>query len=156
MGERCGGPPGKQTPTGPPVLAAHPGGHHIPAMPTRLLPRFLTGCAVVLGVITLSFILLHLAPGDPAAQLAGPAATPAQVEALRVELGLDRSAPVQFVSWLGRAVRGDWGVSLATGRPVAGMLGDAWPATALLVTLSLGLSYLLGVAIALLQATPSR
>jgi peptide/nickel transport system permease protein len=125
-------------------------------MPRRLLPRLLTGCAVVLGVITLSFFLLHLAPGDPAAQLAGPAATPAQVEALRVELGLDRAAPVQFVSWLGRAVRGDWGVSLATGRPVAGMLGDAWPATALLVTLSLGLSYLIGIGIALLQATGTR
>ena len=125
-------------------------------MPARLLPRLLTGCAVILGVVTLSFILLHLAPGDPAAQLAGPAATPAQVEALRVQLGLDRAAPVQFVGWLSRAVRGDWGVSLATGQPVAGMLGEAWPATALLVTLSLGLSYLLGIGIALVQATGTR
>ncbi|MEO8636737.1 MAG: ABC transporter permease [Gemmatimonadales bacterium] len=125
-------------------------------MPARLLPRLLAGCAVVLGVVTLSFVLLHLAPGDPAAQLAGPAATPAQVEALRVQLGLDRAAPVQFVSWLSRAVRGDWGVSLATGRPVARMLREAWPATALLVGLSLGLSYLVGIGIALRQATGPR
>ena len=125
-------------------------------MSARLLPRLVTGCAVVLGVVTLSFILLHLAPGDPAAQLTGPAATPAQVDALRVQLGLDRAAPVQFVGWLGRAVRGDWGVSLETGRPVSTMLREAWPATALLVSLSLALSYLLGIGIALRQATGSR
>ncbi|HMV32400.1 MAG TPA: ABC transporter permease, partial [Gemmatimonadales bacterium] len=59
--------------------------------------------------------------------------------------------PVQFGEWVSRAARGDWGVSLSTGRPVARMLGEAWPATALLVTLSLVLSYLGGIGIGLWQ-----
>jgi peptide/nickel transport system permease protein len=63
---------------------------------------------------------------------------------------------VQFAEWLGRTLRGDWGVSLATGRPVGSMLAGAWPWTALLVILSLGASYLLGLGVALIQAVARR
>lgn len=117
----------------------------------HLAVRVVAGLAVVAGVVALTFLLLHLAPGDPASHLAGPTASAEQLAALRTELGLDRPLPVRFGSWLGRAVRGDWGVSLATGRPVRRMLADAWPATATLVLLSLTASYLLGILIALLQ-----
>lgn len=125
-------------------------------MLSRAVWRLLSGLAVVFGVVLLTFVLLHLAPGDPAAHLAGPAATPAELAALRNRLGLDQPLPVQFTEWLGRTVRGDWGTSLATGRPVAAMLGEAWPWTALLVSLSLGLSYLLGIVVALLQVQSKR
>ncbi len=116
-----------------------------------LLRRLAVGALVTLGVVTLTFLLLHLAPGDPAVHLAGPAATPDQVAATRTALGLDQPLPARFAHWLGRAVRGDWGHSLATGRPVTAMLGEAWPATAILVLLSLILSYLLGIVIGLVQ-----
>lgn len=153
MAERCASPGGKQTPVRMlQPLAAIRGRAHIPAMLSRLLGRLLAGLAVLLGVVTLTFVLLHLAPGDPVVHLAGPEATPAQLEAVRHQLGLDRPLPLQFVDWLGRAARGDWGTSLATGRPASRMLGDAWPATALLVLLSLGCSYLLGIVVGLLQA----
>jgi len=125
-------------------------------MLARLVPRVLAGLAVLFGVVTLTFLLLHLAPGDPAQQLAGPAATADQVAVLRASLGLDQPLPVQFLQWLGRAVRGDWGTSLATGRPVAAMLGEAWPATALLMGLSLIASYLLGIGLALWQVRMRR
>ncbi len=125
-------------------------------MLSRAVGRLLSGSAVVLGVVCLTFVLLHLAPGDPARHLAGPAATEAQLVALRDRLGLDHSLPTQFAEWLGRAVQGDWGVSLATGQPVGAMLRDAWPWTALLVSLSLGTSYLLGIGIALIQARARR
>lgn len=125
-------------------------------MPYRLLGRLLGGTAVILGVVALTFVLLHLAPGDPAVHLAGPAATAEQLQALRVELGLDRPLPIQFVDWLGRTLGGDWGTSLATGRPVLGMLSEAWPATALLVLASLAASYLAGIGIGLWQARASR
>lgn len=125
-------------------------------MPARLLTRLLAGAGVVLGVVTLTFVLLHLAPGDPAAHLAGPAATPDQVAALRHELGLDHPLWRQFGEWLLRAVRGDWGRSVATGRPVARMLLEAWPATALLVLTSLGASYLLGILLGLWQVQSRR
>jgi peptide/nickel transport system permease protein len=117
-----------------------------------LARRAISGFGVVLGVVTLMFALLRLAPGDPALLLVGPAATAEQVAAQRHALGLDRPIPAQYASWLGRFARGDWGTSIATGRPVRAMLGQAWPATVRLVGISLVLSYLLGIAIGVVQA----
>jgi len=121
-----------------------------------LKQRALAGLAVVAGVVTLTFLLLHAAPGDPAERLLGPTATTGQVAALRHALELDRPLPVQYASWLGRFVRGDWGTSIATGRPVWTMLRTAWPATARLVALSLLLSYALGLLVGTIQAARSR
>ena len=117
-----------------------------------LARRALSGLGVVLGVVTLMFALLRLAPGDPARLLVGPAATPAQVAAQRHALGLDRPLAEQYGTWLGRFARGDWGTSIATGRPVRAMLGQAWPATVGLVGTSLVLSYLIGIAVGVVQA----
>jgi peptide/nickel transport system permease protein len=118
--------------------------------------RVLTGFAVVTGVVTLTFLLLHAAPGDPAEQLLGPTATAEQLATGRHALGLDRPLAVQYLSWLSRFGRGDWGTSLATGRPASAMLGRAWPATARLVLLSLVLSYGLGLGLAAVQAARHR
>ncbi len=118
-----------------------------------LIHRGLAGFAVVAGVVTLTFFLLHLAPGDPAERLLGPTATAEQVAAQREVLGLDRSLTVQYLSWLSRFARGDWGTSIATGRPVRETIAAAWPPTVRLVLLSLALSYLLGIAIGAVQAT---
>ena len=117
-----------------------------------LVHRALTGIAVVAGVLTLTFLLLHTAPGDPAELLLGPTATPAQIAAGRHNLGLDRPLATQYTEWLGRFVRGQWGSSIVTGRPVREMLGAAWPATVRLVLLSLLLSYGLGLALGAWQA----
>ncbi len=117
-----------------------------------LARRGIAGLAVVAGVVGLTFVLLHLAPGDPVTRLVGPDATVEQLAAQRRALGLDRALPVQFAGWAARAARGDWGESLATGRPVAELLGRAWPATVRLVGLSLILSYLLGIAVGAAQA----
>ena len=124
-------------------------------MLARLGHRLLAGLAVVVGVVTLTFLLLHLAPGDPVDILLGPRATVEQLTSQRRALGLDQSLARQFAGWLGRFARGDWGTSIATGRPVRTMLGDAWPATARLVALSLILSYLAGLALGALQAARS-
>jgi peptide/nickel transport system permease protein len=117
-----------------------------------LARRALSGFGVVLGVVTLMFALLRVAPGDPALLLVGPAATSEQVAAQRHALGLDRPLVAQYASWLSRFARGDWGTSIATGRPVRAMLGQAWPATVRLVGLSLVLSYLIGIAVGVVQA----
>jgi peptide/nickel transport system permease protein len=114
------------------------------------------GAAVVLGVVTLTFLLLHLAPGDPVQRLLGPAAGPEQVDAARAALGLDRPLVPQYAEWLGRAGRGDFGTSSAPGRPAAVLLGEAWPATALLVLLSIVLSWVAGIAIGSFQANTRR
>jgi peptide/nickel transport system permease protein len=117
-----------------------------------LVRRALSGLGVVFGVVTLMFFLLRLAPGDPALLLVGPAATAEQLAAQRVAMGLDRPLPELYASWLGRFARGDWGTSIATGRPVLGMLAEAWPATVRLVGISLILSYLIGIVIGVVQA----
>jgi len=119
--------------------------------------RLIRAVLVVAGVVTLTFALLHLAPGDPVQRLLGPSATADQLTAARGALGLDRPLLEQYVAWLGRAVRGDFGTSIAQGRPVATMLAEAWPATALLVILSIALSWLIGIAIGSWQSvTRSR
>lgn len=122
----------------------------------QLLRRAAGGLAVVAGVITLTFFLLRIAPGDPAERLIGPTATAEQIEAQRHALGLDRALAEQYASWVGRFVRGDWGTSIATGRPVRGMLATAWPATVRLVGVSLVLSYLIGILIGATQAVSGR
>lgn len=121
-----------------------------------LLRRLRNGTLVVFGVVTLTFFLLRLAPGDPVSRLLGPAATPSQLAAARHALGFDRPLPVQYAIWLGHFVRGDWGVSISTGRPVGHMLMEAWPATVVLVFSSLVVSYFLGIVVGAIQATTRR
>jgi peptide/nickel transport system permease protein len=122
-------------------------------MLTTFVRRALAGLAVVVGVVTLMFFLLRMAPGDPALLLVGPTASAEQLAAQRKALGLDRPLPEQYVTWLGSFLRGDWGNSIATGRPVRAMISAAWPATVSLVGLSLILSYLAGIIVGAIQAT---
>ena len=124
-------------------------------MLARLGHRALAGLAVVLGVVTLTFLLLHVAPGDPIDIMLGPTATVEQVAAQRHALGLDQPVATQFASWVWRFARGDWGNSITKGRPVRAILGEAWPATVRLVALSLILSYLIGIAVGIVQAVRS-
>ena len=124
-------------------------------MLTRLGHRLLAGLAVVFGVVMLTFFLLHAAPGDPVELMLGPTATAGQLAAQRQALGLDKALPVQFVGWIARFARGDWGTSIAKGRPVRAVLGAAWPPTVRLVALSLLLSYLLGIVVGAVQAARS-
>lgn len=111
---------------------------------------------VILGVVTLTFVLLRLAPGDPITHLLGPGASQLEIATVRRSFGLDRPIAEQYLRWIGRAVTGDFGTSIATGRPVVRMIADAWPATAILVGLSTMLSYLIGMAVAAWQATTRR
>ncbi len=121
-----------------------------------MLVRLARGAAVIGGVLVLTFILLHAAPGDPVRRLLGPDAAPGQVAAQRRALGLDQPLPAQLGRWAAAFVRGDWGRSIATGEPVRRMIGRAWPRTVELAGLSLLLSYLLGIAIGAVQAAHNR
>lgn len=118
----------------------------IRAVGERLLQALLT----VLGISLIIWALLPLAPGDPAQRLLEARGvqdpTPRQVAAVRAELALDRPLPVQYLEWLGRAVRGDLSLSYQSGRPVLEELGVRLPATLLLA----GTSLLLALGLALL------
>ncbi|MCI1748101.1 MAG: ABC transporter permease [Acidipropionibacterium sp.] len=89
----------------------------------RLVWSVGTLCVVALFI----FIATEVLPGDAAAQLAGPTATPVEVAQLRHQLGLDRPAPVRFLEWAGGAIRGDLGVSLTSGTPVDQVIATRLP-----------------------------
>src|SRR3977135_2654641 len=94
-----------------------------------LLHRLAWFVATLLGVLVGSVLISRVVPADPVGLVAGETATPAQVAALRRELGFDRPLPVQFVDYVARLVRGDMGQSLYTRRPIAADLANPLPAT---------------------------
>jgi peptide/nickel transport system permease protein len=118
----------------------------------RVAARLLAGVGIVLAVVTVTFALLNVAPGDPARYWVGPGAGAAELEAARDALGLDRPLVLRYVAWLADFAQGDWGRSLAQQRPVAQVLLDALPHTLLLSLTSLFVTYLGGIVIGLFQA----
>ena len=78
-------------------------------MKTYVARRLLALVPVALVVATVAFVLMHLAPGDPASVIAGPDASADDVNKISRQLGLDAPLPVQLVRWYGRLVRGDLG-----------------------------------------------
>ncbi|TMG08947.1 MAG: ABC transporter permease, partial [Chloroflexi bacterium] len=84
-----------------------------------LLRRLVWFVPTLLGLLAVTFVISRVVPADPVGLVAGETATPAQVAALRRELGFDRPLPVQFVDYVARLVRGDMGQSLYTRRPIA-------------------------------------
>jgi peptide/nickel transport system permease protein len=118
----------------------------------RVAMRLLAGAGVVFAVVTVTFVLLNVAPGDPARYWVGPGAGAEELDAARRALGLDRPLPLRYVAWLADFARGDWGTSLAQQRPVTQVLFDALPHTLLLSVTSLLVTYLGGIVIGLIQA----
>lgn len=103
-------------------------------------------------VLSLTFALLRLAPGDPATFLLPPGATADDAVRLRAELGLDRPIVVQYARWLGTSLRGDLGVSFVDRRPVTRVLADALPISMALGAASLALSFGIGILAGIVQA----
>jgi len=106
----------------------------------------------LLGLLTVTFVISRVIPGDPVALVAGDTATPAQVEALRRQLGFDRPLPVQFVSYVGRLLRGDMGTSLFTTRPIADDLASRLPATIELTLVAMAVSVMVGIPLGVVSA----
>ena len=112
----------------------------------------------VMGIVAFFvFSLLYLAPGDPAAIIAGDQATPDDVERIRASLGLDRPFLVRFLEWLFRVMQGDLGVSIFTNLPVSHMIKQRLEPTfsLMLLTLTIALSFAIpmGVVAAWKQGT---
>jgi peptide/nickel transport system permease protein len=115
--------------------------------------RRLIGSLVVIWlVLTLTFVLVRAAPGDPATLLVSPSASAADATRLRGELGLDRPLAVQYARWSGSLLRGDLGESFALRRPVRSVIADALPISVALGAASLALTFLIGVPIGMIQA----
>ena len=121
------------------------------------LARALVRTGVVyLCVLSLTFVLLRLAPGDPATFLLPPDASAADAARLRADLGLDRPVVVQYARWLRGTLRGDLGASFTDRRPVTRVLADALPVSIGLGAISLLLSFAAGILVGLVQAARHR
>jgi peptide/nickel transport system permease protein len=109
--------------------------------------RMLVAVPMLFAVVALTFVLVHLAPADPAYYLAGDGGTPAYYALIRQKFGLDRSIAEQLVVYLWTVVRGDFGRSLQQGQPVLALILNRAPATLLLVGSAFIVSSLIGVAL---------
>lgn len=118
--------------------------------------RLAQAVPVLFLVSVLVFSIIHLTPGDPAYVLLGPNAVPDQVRELRAELGLDRPLPVQYVVWIARVARGDFGRSYLNGFLVLRLLSRAWPVTLQLTIGALLVALLLAVPLSLLAVRLRR
>jgi peptide/nickel transport system permease protein len=117
-----------------------------------LLQRVVAVIPVMLVVATVAFVLIHLAPGDPASIIAGPYAAPEDVAKLRHQLGLDQPLPVQLVRWYGRLLRGDLGDSIFLRRPVLEAIVERLEPTVLLTAWATLIAVLIGVPAGVLSA----
>ena len=106
----------------------------------------------MLAVATIVFILMRVAPGDPALLIAGPWATPTQVETIRVQLGLDKPLYTQYLVWLRELSHGDLGTSLQTRSPVLGLIIERLPRTLELTIAALCITVFLSIPMGIIAA----
>jgi peptide/nickel transport system permease protein len=115
---------------------------------TRLIQTFI----VIFGVSVISFGVTF-ATGDPAYLLVGPQATQEQIDTLRHQLGFDRPWPVQYLDYMSRALRGDFGVSLRSHDPAFQLIMSRMPLTLELAAAALLMSLVIAVPVGILSAT---
>lgn len=120
-----------------------------------MLKSLIALVTVVLGVLLLTFALLHLVPGDPVDVMLGESATAADRESLRAQLGLDQSLTSQFVHYMLQIAQGDFGVSIHTQTPIVDLLAQALPATLGLALCALMIGLLVGVPLGICAALKS-
>lgn len=114
--------------------------------------RLLQAVPVLLLVAVLAFFLMHMLPGDPAVVIAGPDASPAAVDRLRQQLGLDRPLLVQLGTWLANLLRGDFGQSLMLNQSVLSAVAARIPVTLSLALLAFAITIPVGVALGIVAA----
>ena len=116
------------------------------------LNRILQSLVTLVLVSLVVFAGLRALPGDPALAMAGPEADDAAIGEIRRSYGLDQPIPVQYLTWLGRAVRGDFGESASTGLPIGDIILSRIPVTVELALLSLLFAALIGLVAGIVAA----
>jgi len=117
-----------------------------------LLRRLALSIVVLFGIAALTFLMVHLIPGDPARIELGASATPKAVAELRSDMGLDQPFGEQFANYLGDTATGDFGQSFIFNDPVAVVIGERLAPTALLIAYGLAIALLIGVPMAVIGA----
>ena len=117
-----------------------------------VLRRLAGSVPLVLGIATIIFFLVNLAPGDPTQLLLSPGMTQDVVEQMRANFGLDQPIQIRYVKWLGAMLTGDFGYSFSHSRPVLDVLADFLPNTLLLSACALLVAFVFGIVIGTIQA----
>ena len=117
-----------------------------------ILQRLAGMVAVMFTVVTIVFIIVRIAPGDPAAVMLGPDATAQDISQLRSRLGIDRPLPIQYALFLGQLIRGDLGESIFLNRPVLSALADRAEPTFFLTLFAIAIASALAIPIGILSA----
>ena len=117
-----------------------------------ILRRLLQLLPVLLIASTGIWAMIYAVPGSPVAAMVGENATPEQIQAVTVRLGLDRPVHVQYVAWLGSALQGDFGLSIQNREPVLNLIGQRIPATLQLGLAATLVGLLLGIPVAVISA----
>jgi peptide/nickel transport system permease protein len=110
-----------------------------------LIKQLLSFASVIFGVLLLTFLLVHLVPGDPVEVMLGESASVADRDALRADLGLNQSLPSQFGSYLTKLAKFDLGNSIHTKQPIIELIKTRYPATLKLAFLSLLIGLAIGI-----------
>ncbi len=121
-----------------------------------VLRRLLALIPILLGVSLITFLSIHITPGDPVNQILADNSNREAAERLREHLGLNDPLPVQYVRWLSGAVQGDFGRSLLTNAKVTDEILDRFPSTIELAVAGLVVSIALGMPLGLLAAVSKR
>jgi peptide/nickel transport system permease protein/glutathione transport system permease protein len=114
--------------------------------------RILAAVPTLVAVLTLVFVIVRIVPGDPALVILGDQATPEAAAALRTRLGLDRPMWEQYLSFIGNALMGDFGVSLVTGRPILAEVAAVLPHTVDLTIAAMIFGVVVGVPVGIWAA----
>ncbi|CAN7669382.1 ABC transporter permease [Bosea sp. LjRoot237] len=117
-----------------------------------VLRRMISALPVIAIVAVLTFLMLRLTPGDPAAVIAGDSASSEQIAAVRERLGLDGTLVEQFVRWVGNAASGDFGQSYYFRKPVAELIAERVEPTLLLSCFTLFISVIVAVPLGVIAA----
>ncbi|GAF71066.1 unnamed protein product [marine sediment metagenome] len=115
-------------------------------MTNYILKRILALIPIMFIVGIFVFFIIHLIPGNPAAMMLGPEATPEEIDAFSRTMGLDRPIPIQFVEWISNVVKGDFGMSLFfQGQPVTEVVFEHFQVTLTLTVLGVILAIVFGI-----------
>lgn len=114
-------------------------------MLSYILRRLIYVIPIALGVTVVCFSLVYIGPGDPLSSILPEDAPQSVIDKIKAEYGLDKPLPVQYVIWLGKALLGDFGISIVTSRPVLLELAPALVNSLILAIGGAGLGFVIGV-----------
>jgi peptide/nickel transport system permease protein len=121
-------------------------------MTQYIVRRLLGAIPLILGIATIVFFVVNLAPGDPSAKFMSPNISPPALEQIRTNMGLDEPVHIRYVKWIGSLAKGDLGYSFSRNRPVLGIIAEILPNTLLLSVAAIGLAFAGGILLGIFQA----